>query len=145
MIGKKVSYELLLISTLLILFFGTAVVLGQTIVKENPISNQTTMQVITKIVFKNVSAAGADEYVVVYNAGDDTNLLNWNITVDNKTSYVLPYFNFLSLDTVNVHFGKGTTNLTDIYLNKNPNVLNDMHGDIKLSDDAGNLVSEVTY
>ena len=145
MINRKVAYELLFISTLLILTFGTAAVVGQSIVKENPIANQSNSQAITQVVFKNISAASADEYVVVNNAGDDVNLLNWNITVGNKTNYALPYFNLVSLDTVKIHFGKGSTNLTDIYLNKNTNVLNDNHGDVKLVDDAGNLISEVRY
>ncbi len=145
MISKTVAYKLLFISTLLILSFGTAAVVGQTVVKENPIANQSNSQVITQVVLKNISAAGADEYIVVYNAGDDTNLMNWNVTVNNTTNYALPYFNLLSLDSVNIHFGKGTTNLTDIYLNKSPNVLNDKHGDVKLVDDAGNMLSDVTY
>ena len=113
--------------------------------KENPTANQSSAQVITQIVFKNISAAGADEYVGIYNAGNDKNLMNWTITVDNKTNYVLPYINFPALDSVKIHFGKGTRNLTDIYLNKSPNVLNDTHGDVKLIDSSGNWVSEVRY
>ncbi len=145
MTSKTVAYKLLFISTLLILSFGTAAVVGQTIVKENPIANQSNSQVITQIAFRNISTASADEYIVVYNAGDDVNLMNWNVTVNNTTNYALPYFNLISLDSVDIHFGKGMTNLTDIYLNKSPNVLNDMHGDVKLIDNAGNMISEVTY
>lgn len=145
MINKTVVYKLLFFSTLLTLSFGTAAVAGQTVVKENPMANQSNSQVITQVVFKDISAAGADEYVVVYNGDDDANLMNWTLTADNTKKYTLPYFNFLSLNSVMIHFGKGTTNLTDIYLNQNPNALSDQHGDVKLMDDAGNLISEMTY
>ncbi len=70
---------------------------------------------------------------------------HWNVTVNNTTSYALPYFNLISLDSANIHFGKGMTNLTHIYLNKSPNILNDKQGDVKLVDNTGNMLSEVTY
>lgn len=145
MTDKTSACEILLISAILALSFGAAMAADQSIVKENTIVNQTNFQNISKVVFTNISAAGADEYIVVYNNGDDVDLLGWNITVDNTKNYTLPDFILSSFDNVDVHFGKGMANSTDIYLNMTPNILNDQHGDVKLVDDMGNLISEVKY
>lgn len=145
MTDKTSACEILFISAILALSFGAAMAADQSIVKENTIVNQTNFQNISKVVFTNISAAGADEYIVVYNNGDDMDLLGWNITVDNTKNYTLPDFILSSFDSVDIHFGKGMTNSTDIYLNMTPNILNDQHGDVKLVDDMGNLISEVKY
>jgi hypothetical protein len=120
--------------------------LGQTIVKENPIINQTNNQYITSVVFHNISGTGADEYVVVYNNGDDApNIEGWIITVNNSKNYTLPSYTLFPLESVKIHFGKGITNSTDIYLNQTPDLLNDQHGDIKLSEFNGALLSDARY
>lgn len=145
MTDKKITYGMLFISALLALSLGVAVAADQTIVKENTIINQTNFQNVSKIVFTNISAAGEDEYIVVYNNGGDVDLLGWNVTVDNTKNYTLPDFLLVTFSNVNIHFGKGMTNSTDIYLNMTPNILNDQHGDVKLVDDMGNLISEAKY
>jgi len=122
-------------------------ILDQMAVKENSITNRTNDQSIASIVFTNLSAAGADEYIVLYNSGNRApNLLNWIINVDNNTiNFLLPDFVLMPLESVDIHFGNGVTNSTDFFLNETNYVLNDQHGVIKLSDSIGNLVSEAKY
>jgi hypothetical protein len=164
------AYKVVFITALLAIFIGGSVV-GQMVVKANPAVNQATNQYnatvnqasqfysnpkfinisettnlyITKVVFANVSAPGADEYVALYNAGNDVDLYDWTITVGNATNYALPGFILGYLSNVDVHFGKGAANSTDIYLNQAPNALNYQHGDVRLSDGQGNRVSELQY
>jgi hypothetical protein len=166
------AYKVAFIAILLVVFLGVPEAVGQMVVKENPAVNQTTNKYnstfnptsqfysnpkfsqnnnetgnvcITKVVFSNVSLPSADEYVALYNAGSDMDLYNWAITVGNTATYTLPGFILDSLSSVNAHFGKGATNSTDVYLNQAPNALNDKHGDIRLSDGVGNLLSEMKY
>jgi hypothetical protein len=94
----------------------------------NPKFSQTTSEsdnvYITKIVFANVSIPSADEYVILYNAGNDVDLYDWTITVGNTTTYTLAGFILGSLSSLYVRLGKGATNSTDIYLNQAPNAMN---------------------
>lgn len=170
---KIIACRVALVTALLALSFGAFVAAGQMVVKENPAVNQTTNQYnstfnqtssqfysnpkfsqntnetgnayITKVVFANVSAPGADEYVALYNAGSDVDLYGWTITVGNTTTYTLPGFILDSLSGVDVHFGRGATNSTDIYLNQAPNALNYQHGDVRLINGTGDLLSELKY
>lgn len=170
---KTVAYRVALVAALLAISFVAFVAAGQMVVKENPAVNQTTNQYnstfyqtssqfysnpkfsqntsetgnvyITKVVFANVSAPGADEFIALYNAGSDVDLYGWTITVGNTTNYTLPGFILGYLSGVNVHFGKGATNSTDIYLNQAPNALNYQHGDVRLSNGTGDLLYEVKY
>lgn len=169
---KPVACRVALVTALLAVSFGAFVAAGQMVVKENPAVNQTTNQYnstfyqkaqfysnpkfsqntnetgnvyITKVVFANVSDPGADEFVAIYNAGSDVDLYDWIITVGNTTNYTLPGFILGYLSGVNVHFGKGATNSTDIYLNQAPNALNYHHGDVRLSNGTGDLLYEVKY
>lgn len=142
------------------------------VVKENPAVNQTTNQYnstfnqvsqfysnpkfsqttnetgnvyITKVVFANVSVPSANEYATLYNAGSDVDLYDWTVTVGNTTNYTLPGFIFGTLSSVDVHFGKGAANSTDIYLNQAPNAMDYQHGDIRLRNGTGDLISEMKY
>jgi len=162
--------KVVFIIALLVVFLGVSVAVGQMVVKANPAVDQITNQYnatfnqanqfysnpkfnisetaniyITKVLFVNVSAPNADEYVALYNAGSDVDLYDWTITVGNTTNYSLPGFSLGSLSSVNAHLGKGATNSTDIYLNQAPNALNYQHEDVRLSDAQGNLVSEIRY
>lgn len=166
------GYRAVFITALLAIILGVSVAVGQVVVKANPAVNQTTNQYnstfsamnqfysnpkfsqntnetgnvyIVKVVFANVSVPNADEYVTIYNAGGDVDLYDWIIIVGTKTTYTLQGFIMESLSSVNVHFGKGATNSTDIYLNQAPNALNYQHGDVRLSDGRGNLLSEMQY
>jgi hypothetical protein len=167
----KTNANVVFITALLVVFLGVSVAVGQMVVKANPAVNQTTNQYnatfnqasqfysnpkfinisettniyITKVVFVNVSAPNADEYVALYNAGSDVDLYDWTTTVDNTINYTLPGFSLGTLSSVNVHLGKGATNSTDIYLNQASNALNYQHEDVRLSDGQGNLVSEIQY
>ena len=78
----------------MLLDLGMTSILDQMAVKENSITNRTNDQSIASIVFTNLSAAGADEYIVLYNSGNRApNLLNWIINVDNNTiNFLLPDF-----------------------------------------------------
>lgn len=169
---KTVACRAALVTALITISFVAFVAAGQMVVKENPAVNQTTNRYnstfnqvaqfysnpkfsqntnetgnvyITKVVFANVSAPGADEYVALYNAGGDVDLYGWTITVGNTTTYTLPGFILDSLSGVDVHFGKEATNSTDIYLNQAPNALNYQHGDVRLSNGTGDLLSELKY
>lgn len=117
---------------------------SQIIVEENPITGQVNNQYITSLAFKNVSSAL--QYVVLFNAGNNAvNLMNWTVTVDNKMISELPWFILLPLVSVTIHFGMGSTNSTDIYLNQSTKILEDQHGEVIIKDFTGAIISDARY
>jgi hypothetical protein len=151
MINKKIYISLFLV-TLFAIFAGTTLTVCQIVKEENSAINQSKFQFytyISEIVFTNVSLADEDEYVVLSNNGfETTDLLDYRFIISdmkNIFEYMLPNFKLKPHEFVRIHFGKGATNLTDLYLNQTRNVLNDTHGDIKLIDAIGSKLSEVKY
>lgn len=142
----KYTYGLVLISAVMALFIGAALAQVDKPMDSNLTVNQENLDYIAGMNLTNVTAAGSDERIMVFNDGDRAqSLMDWTIVIDNAKNITLPDFIVYPLTGANVHFGKGTTNATDLYLNQSANILNDKTGDIKLSDDSGNLISEVKY
>lgn len=142
----KYTYGLVLISAVMALSIGAALAQVDQPMDSNLTVNEANLDYITAINLSNVTATGMDERIMVYNDGDVAqSLMDWTIMIDNAKNITLPDFIIYPLTGANIHFGKGTTNATDLYLNQSANILNDKTGDIKLSDDSGALVSEVKY
>lgn len=140
-------YRLVSISAVMALFFA-AVALAQVDqpMDRNLSVNRENLEYFTGLNITNVNPAGNDEYIVLLNNGDRApSLLGWKISVDATKNMTLPDYVFDPLTSVNIHFGEGETNRTDIYLDQGANILNDQTGDIKLFDDTGALVTEMKY
>ncbi len=141
------TYRLVLISAVMALFIA-AVALAQINqpMDSNLSVNRDNLEYFTGLNITNVTPAGNDEYIVLYNNGDRApSLLGWKISIDDMKNITLPDYVFDPLTSVNIHFGEGKTNRTDLYLDQGANILNDQTGDIKLLDDTGAFVTEIKY
>lgn len=144
---KEHMYRLVMISAVMALFV-VAVALAQVnqSMDSNLSVNMENLEYFTGLNITNVTPAGNDEYIVLYNNGDRApSLLGWKISVDSTKNMTLPDYIFDPLTSVNIHFGEGETNRTDLYLDQGTNILNDQTGDIKLLDDTGALITEMKY
>jgi hypothetical protein len=140
------AYWVVSISFVMALFMGAALAQVDQPMDSNLSVNKGNLEYFAGLNITKVTPTGNDEYAVLYNNGDRAmSLLGWMISIDNMKNITLPDFIIEPLTGANIHFGKGVTNVTDLYLNQSANILNDKTGDIKLIDDSGGLVSEVKY
>lgn len=111
-------------------------------------SDQSNLHQLIEVNYNitQVFPLGLDEYILLYNAGKkQPSLMGWTIVVDNNKKFTLPDFSIYPLTYARIHFGNGSTNQTDLYLNQGSNVLNDQGGEIKIFEPYGGLVSDIKY
>lgn len=84
----------------------------------------------------NVTSLGEDEFIEIANSGNETqSFKNMTLVADEQEnkSVVLPDINLEPSEKIRIHFGRGETNETDLFLNSEIS-LDDVGGNLTLKD-----------
>ena len=108
----------------------------------NVSSTSVKMLAITSII-----ATGKDEFVeITNNRTEAQSFKGWTLSINDgmNQSSSLPDFSLEPDKRINIHFGKGKSNGTDIFLNSAV-TLNDTSGNVTLKDEIGKDVASLGY
>ena len=93
----------------------------------------------------NITSVGDDEFIEYANFQNTTQVLkDLRLTADGNKSVVLPGFALEPGQRIRLHFGKGKSNETDLYLASNV-TLDDISGNLTLKDPATGIEGFMAY
>lgn len=102
---------------------------------------------VKMLAITGIRATGKDEFVeITNNRTDAQSFKGWTLNINDgrNQSTALPDFTLGPDKRINIHFGKGINNGTDIFLNSAA-VLNDTAGNVTLKNETGKDMASLEY